>query len=432
VRRRLAGGEVVLAEHHAVPMVHLIYLICAVPAGAQHDPSGKAGLASLVPSLLREGTAHRSASRIIEETEDRGADILGSVDWEVGALALELLASDLDFGLELLVDLVTFPTFPEAEVERALRRQAGRLRQQQSQPVNLAHLWLLRSVFQDGVYSRSLFGTASSLERIQRQDLVAFQRAHFRPADTVWVAVGSFVTAQLARRLEGMLPGETTAAAAPEPVSPDLQPPPAKGRRVCLVDLPRAVQTELRLGLPGLPRTDPDFVGVLVASGILSQRLTASLRERRGASYAVRAGLEARRGPGPFGVTTALPHEHAAGAVDEILEAVDRLCQDVVAEAELDEARNDLAGAFLRSLVTSQGLAERLRTMAVDGLADDHFERYLETLDQLTPEDVLRVAGRHLQSDRLSVVAAGPAAVLRQPLGGYGELTEVRSATPPA
>ncbi|MEM8962669.1 MAG: pitrilysin family protein [Acidobacteriota bacterium] len=429
VRRRLAGGgQLLLAENHVVPMVHLI---CAMPAGGQHDPDGKAGLATLTTQLLREGTTRRDIAWLARELEGRGADLLPRVDWEVGSLAIEALSTDLEMVVDTLVDLVTAPVFPAAAVEGITRRQIAKLRQHRWQPRNLANHWLLRGVFDGTVYDRSLFGDETSLGSIGRGDLIAFHRAHYRPADAVWVMVGGFSIEEWDRRLASRLPRDDRPSRGDQPYieSPARAVTPDRGRRVMLVASSRARQTELRLGLPGLPRTDPDFTALRLVAEILGQRLDRILRERQGATYGVRVGVEGRRGPGPFGISLALPHERVNGAIRTICDEVDRMGREPVDHAELDEARHGVIGSYLRSLVTIQGLARRLERQAVDQLPDDHDRRWLDRLTQLGRDALQQVAARHVDAERLSIVAVGPTQILHPTLMSHGEVDVIRPAT---
>ena len=71
---------------------------------------------------------------------------------------------------------------------------------------------------------------------------------------------------------------------------------------VRVVHRPGAVQTEIRIGHPGLPRRIPDFHALSVMGAILgglfNSRLNMKLREEKGYTYGASAGFDLRRAAG--------------------------------------------------------------------------------------------------------------------------------------
>src|SRR5690606_9592448 len=133
------------------------------------------------------------------------------------------------------------------------------------------------------------------------------------------------------------------AGPAPEPVVVSAAAA-SEARRVVIVDRPGAVQSELRVGHVGVPRSTPDFFPLLVMNTILggafTSRLNLNLREKQGFTYGVSSGFAMRRSAGPFLVSTAVQTEVTAAAVTEILREVEGIRAEPVRPAELEDARN--------------------------------------------------------------------------------------------
>ncbi len=364
-RFRLGNGfEVLLVEDHTVP---LVFLNCVFPAGAHFDPPGLEGLALLTIPLLREGTERRTANQISEQAEDLGADIISNVDWDSGSLAVEFLAKDMEFGTDLLFDLLTAPTFPLAAVENYKRRHIARLTQQQWQPSDLADDWFARLVYADTIYGRPLLGNAASLNKVSRDDLVDFHRAHFHMKRTIVIGVGSFHVEKLGRLLESIYPATNDLGIIESPV---IVAPLLSTTKIYLIDIPDAVQTEMRLGHAGLPRSHPEFARVQLLTTILGSRLNLSLRESKGYTYFVRTRFLARSGPAPFIVSASVENSHVNTAVCEIVEEIARLQEEPVSEAELVDAKNLLIGSFLRSFQSNYEMAEQLKKLVVNEIIE--------------------------------------------------------------
>lgn len=421
-RLRLGGGlRVVLAENHATPLVQLH---AALPSGVRFEPAGGEGLAALTMSALREGTERRDAAQINDAAEDLGADILTHADWDMSSAVIELLSSDLPFGVGLLFEMLSSPSFPGAAVEALRRRQLARLRQQSSAPADIADHWFARALYGEAAYGRPLLGRRSSLQGIGRAALSDFHRAHFGLPGMVLVAVGGFRAEQLACVLESNSEG-CSRAAPPEP--PAIEPPRIGVTRAFLLDLPHAAQTELRMGHVGVARGHPEFASLQLLSAVLGRRLKRSLREGQGHAYQLRCRFISRSCAGPFAVSAGVGNEHVGEAVREIAREMEGLRHVPVTGAELDAARNYLTGVYLRSFQPGYEFVTQLKLLAVQDLPADHFASYLEALAGADAERLLRLARRHLYPRALVVVAAGPAALLRTQLADCPELIEIEA-----
>ena len=80
-------------------------------------------------------------------------------------------------------------------------------------------------------------------------------------------------------------------------------------------------------------------------------------------------------------------------------------------------------GVFPYSLQTVGDVSRRLETMVVFGLPDDYYTHYLERIAATTREEVQEVARRHLDPERLAIVAVGPAEILEPQFEGLGPVT---------
>lgn len=421
-RTRLGNGLTVLAAR--LPGVPLVSLELVVPAGGQFDPEGRAGLATLTASLVDEGTARRGAMEIASTVERLGGYLSTGADWDVAYLATGLLAPNLVAGFELLAEVATDPTFPEAEVERLRRQRLAELLRRGHDPSSLADDRLSRVVYDGTVYANPLVGSEESVAAIDRELVLGFYRRQYSLNGSALIAVGDFDPEELLREVEAALGGLDAGEAPPQP---EVRPAPLSGITVQVLDRPGAAQTELRLGHLGVTRTDPDYIPLVVMNTILggkfTSRINMNLRERHGYTYGASSRFVGRLGPGPFVAGAAVATESAGAAAREILAEIRLIRQELIEPAELEETQSYLAGVFPYTVQTIGDLAKRLEVLAVYGLPDDYFDRYIERLGTVTREEILDVAQRHLDPDHMAVVAVGPADVLLPQFEGIGPVT---------
>ena len=131
-RETLANGAVVyLAPKTGLPLVNFRVM---VKGGQEAEPAGLAGVSAMTVGLLRRGTAQWTGEQFAEDLDGLGGTFVGRPDRQAIAISAEFLAKDFDRGLALVSDAVLHPTFPEAEVRKALARAADGLKTVKDNP----------------------------------------------------------------------------------------------------------------------------------------------------------------------------------------------------------------------------------------------------------------------------------------------------------
>jgi zinc protease len=421
LRQTLANGlEVLAARLDDVP---LLSLELVTPGGGLHDPRGKEGLAAFTAGVIDEGTRRRNALEIAAFVERLGGSFGAGIDWDEGYLATGLLAEHLSAGLELIAEVATEPTFPEAEIERLRKQRLTEIVRRRQDPGLLAEDRLAAVLYEGTAYDHPLHGHPETVAALTRDDLVAFYRSCYTLHGSRLIAVGDLDPEAIVREAEarfaGLPPGP--------PPRPEIRPVPLPGLQVYVVDRPGGAQTELRLGHVGVPRTDPDYIPLIVLNtlvgGKFTSRINLNLRERHAYTYGASSRLSPRLGPGPFVVDVAVATASAGAAAVETLGELRRIREELVEPHELEETVSYVRGVFPYTFQGASDLARRLETLAVYGLPNDYYERYMERLPTITREELRTVAQRHFHPDHMAVVAVGPAEALVPQLETLGPVT---------
>lgn len=419
-RRRLDNGlEVLVAETHAFPVATLDLIL---PSGALAETEERAGTASLAAGLLESGAGDRDAAQIAEAVDALGLAFESGTSWDTTLAGFTALTSRLEAGMQILADLVMRPTFPEREVERIRGERLAALAQRRADPSSVADELVTCYTFPHGhPFGRRLAGTASTMPGLERADVQAFHDAYYVPQGAWLCAAGDVTADQVAELAERIFGGWR--GAPPPPRVPET---PARFDRttILLADRPGSVQSEVRVGHVGIPRTADDFFAATVMNailgGVFGSRLNLNLRERLGYTYGASSSWGLRKLPGTFSITSAIQSDRTAHAVSEMLRDMRELQETLAPAEEVADAAGFLAGIFPLQQQTTDGLAGRLSTLAVYGFPDDYFDHYREGLLAVTPQDVREAARRRLMPDRAAVVVVGDASELRGPLEALG------------
>jgi len=400
-RFALPNGIVVLvAERPGLPIVTLRV---GVGAGAVLDPPDRPGLANLTALLLTRGTATRTGPEIDRAIEFVGGSLEGDGGRDASGLALSVLRKDLRLGLDLLADVLTRPSFPEAEVERKREEVRASIRRAEEDPGTVAGRLFRRLIFPGHPYGEPVDGTEESLGRITRDDVVAFYRAAYRPESTIVAVAGDVTVAEVRAELAVRLGGWTVAA--PAPASPGPAPVGAPARTE-LVQRDLTQATAL-LGLATVTRPHPDHYPLLLAGHVFgggsSSRLYVRVREERGLAYSI----DATHAPARHGAMLLVELQSENARVREVLalvrEELARLRRERVAEEELARAKAYLVGSFPLRMDSSGEVASLLLAIEQLGLGLDYPTRYRRAIEAVTADDVLRAARRHWDPDGMSL-----------------------------
>ncbi len=422
------GVELLMAP---LPGRGLIQLDLICPGGAQHETAPEAGLATLTASLLDEGTSSASAMDIAGRLEGIGGALATSADWDAIYLSAGVPADHGERALEVLAELASDASFPDAEIARLRRQRRAELRRRSAQPAFQAALQLATAIYGDGAYGHSLLGTDTSITNLDRQRIVRFARRHVAPEGATLVAVGDFEPETFAAHCSRLLARWQVVESPGAPPAPR----PTGDRRIWIVDRPGSMQTELRCGQAGIPRRHADFAPLQVLNSILggkfTSRLNLSLRERHAVTYGAYSRITGRSGPGPIVLGAAVANEAAGLALGEMLTELNRLREAPVLEEELADARDYLLGVFPYELQTVGGISRRLETLAVHGLPDDYFADYLARVEAVSATELLDCARALLRPEETAAVAVGPAAELQPQLEPYGDVRVIAAKAVP-
>jgi zinc protease len=257
----------------------------------------------------------------------------------------------------------------------------------------------------------------------KREDLQAVYREFYTPENGLLLLVGDFDAQEMLKTAEKVYGGWTgkkpEAKAAAAPANP-------RGRRVYLVHVPGAVQTQVLAGCHAITRKHPDWIKLGLTNslygGAFNSRLVMNIREDKGYTYSPRSGVNALRQHGYFSVSAAVRNDVVAASLTEMFYEMDKLRSVPVPEPELADAQNYLSGVFSMGLATQDGLLSQFSTVALNELPDDYLETYRQKVRALTPEDLLETARKYLDSANMQIVVVGDRAQIESQAALFGEL----------
>ena len=419
-KARLSNGlEVVLAESHTIPKFHgELFFRSGNAAFADRSP----GLAEMTATVVRTGTAKRASRQIEEDLRRMGADLSTNAGSDTSAISFAGLSEFAEPLLTLVNELAREASFPDAEFERERRQKLEEVKLERTQPGFLASERLRKVLFGGHPYAQ-VSPSEAQVSAYHRDDLQAVYRDSYTPENGLLLLVGDFEPQEMLRTIEkvfgawrGKRP-ETKSFAAPASL---------RGRRLYLVHVAGAVQTQILAGCHAITRKHPDWIQLGLTNslygGAFNSRLVMNIREDKGYTYSPRSVVTALRQHGYFSVSAAVRNEVVAASLTEIFYEMDKLRSLPVPETELADAQNYLSGVFSMGLATQDGLLTQFSTVALNELPDDYLETYRAKVRSVTSSDLLATARKYLDSANMQIVVVGDRSQIESQAALFGDL----------
>ena len=373
-------------------------------AGSLREKRSHAGLVHLVASVMTKGTRNLNALEIAEQIESIGASLGADGSTDYFGLSLKTVTADFVPMLELLAEIIRFPTFPVSEVELERKITIQSIRSQKEQSFSVAFSQLRDSIYDHHPYGVSILGTEESVASLTSEDLQEFHQTYFRPDKLIISLAGNISTAKAQELITSVfgdweIPQEKNSATRSIPLT--TQPT----EETIIQDTQQSI---VMLGYKGVSINDPAYVVLKLISTYLgnglSSRLFVELREKRGLAYDVSAFFPTRLDIAPFVVYMGTAPTNTQIALDGLSSEVTRLSTTKLTDAELQNAKNKFLGQYALGKQTNGEIAQTYGWYEALGLGIDFDRELPEKIAQITAEQIQQVAQTYLQNPYISIV----------------------------
>lgn len=422
------GMTLLLLEHAVVPMVSVELW---VRAGAVEDPADKAGLSALTAEALRKGAGDRGAAEFAEAVDFLGAQFGTSVNQDRVRISMNLLARDMETGMDLLADAVLRPAFDGDEIEKLRSQMAESIVQAKDNPRNVLGDYHAANLYGDHPYGSPVDGTETSLEKLSRGDVERFHRDYYGADRMILTVAGDIdageVRSMVEARFGDLKPAKEKAKAVPPPA-------PAEGNRVRLVNKTDTPQTWFRIGCLGPAFDHPDYAAAEVVRTVFGGRFTSwlnnKLRIETGLTYGASYQFNPWAQPGPAYISSFTATETTGDALKLAMEQLDRLHTEGIGAEDLASAKAYMKGQSPYDYETAADLAGALTQLEYYGVSRDRLDSLFRAIDDVTVEDCRAAIQKYFQRENLVITAIGVEAEVKDVLAEYGELTVRENSEP--
>jgi zinc protease len=402
----LANGlNVIWIPDNTLPYISMQVMI---KSGSSQDPIGKEGLASFSGQMLSKGTVKRTANKISDDLEQIGTGFSVEVQPDYSLASTSALSFHRDNILKQFTEILMTPTFPVREIERQRKLTLGAFRKMADSPEDFAESLMPRFVFGDHPYGHEPSGTAKSIGKLTRADLLKFYRENFNPGNAVVAIVGQYDEAWKKKAIDELSAWKSVPTNLREvPAFPDWS-----GAQLMLVDRSDLKQAQVQIAFRGVPRNIEEFLEVRAAIKLLGEsqgsRLFEEIREKRGLTYNISAWFAPRVQAGPMGIYTSTRLDKVAEIITETLNVYRNFVANGVTEAEVKDVKAMMRGQFPRTFETPEALATQLLFLNRYGIGVEYLSGYFTNLDRISKSSIDSAIRKYFDSNNLKILVHAP------------------------
>ena len=395
------GLKILIVENHKLPRVSYNLTI-------DRDPiieGDKAGVTSLLGSMLGNGTTNISKDDFNEEVDFLGARLSFGFS---GGFASSLTKYS-DRILQLLADAAMNPLLTSEEFSKEKDKLLEGLKSQ-AKSVDAVAGRVGGALSYGAEHPYGEFVTEETVNSVSFEDIQSYFTKYFGPNDAYLVVIGDVNTKEVYKRIKKYF-GKWKKASDISSFVPEANQN-VEALEINFVDMPNAVQSNISItSNVKLKMSDPDYHAVLIANKIFgggfNSYLNMNLREANGWTYGARSSVGTDKYISRFSAGAAVRNAVTDSAIVETIKEIKRFQSEPVEASALANAKAKYVGDFVLALERPSTIAQYAISTKINELPEDFYATYLEKINAVSIEDVQRVANKYFTADNARFIVVG-------------------------
>lgn len=360
------------------------------------------GQSQFTAGSLNKGTGTMTSYEIASIFDQYGAYLEIAPGFDFVTIATYTLRKWIGELLDVFIDILSRPTFPEKEVSQLKEISLENLKVNQEKVQYLASKHFRKLVFGPA----HPYGTEVDEQDIRkiRAGLLSDFHGKFFLRPSAWLVgnIDDRVTRLVQTKLESFdgvaLAGKEAIFEVPRP-------------SVFHLERAGAVQSSIRMGRVMPTRESAEYPQIQFVNhllgGYFGSRLMTSLREEQGLTYGIHSSIHTFRNAAFLSISTEVNKDKLEIALQAIRAELEKLITEPVPREELETARNHFVGSFLTEINTAFAHADKQKNIVLYGLTSDYYRQLLERVGRMSGEEVMQTARTYFDPEVFSTVTVG-------------------------
>ena len=400
------GLTIITLEDRSAPVAS-VQAWCGTGSVDEDEHLG-AGLSHILEHMLFKGTRTRAASEIAQAIQDTGGYINAYTSFDRTVYWIDVPRAGVPVALDVLFDAMMNSTLPPDEYlkeQEVIRREFA---MSTDDPDRMQGQLLFGTAYQRHPYRLPVIGLLEIFNQLTQEDVMRYYKARYVPNNLTFIVVGDVDAEAAYQQLQTLFADYPAKSIKPVFVPEE---PPQLGERVAHQEFATEL-TRLSLAwhIPGI--THPDVPALDLLAAILgdgrSSRLYRRVREEAELAFGIAAYSYTPGDPGLLGIDATVDPSKREATQNLALQIVEEIKQMGVTAAELARAQKTSLTHHLGTLTTMRGQASDLGSNWFLTRNLNFTRDYLAAVQQVSLEDIQRVACRYLTPDNRTIVSLYP------------------------
>ena len=401
------GLKILGIEHHELPLVRFSMTL---QGGMLLDKMDKIGVANLMTDIMMEGTKNKTPVELEEAIDELGSGISMRTTKTSIVIQANMLASKFEKTYALFEEILLEPRWDEKEFARIKEETIETINRQKANPSAIASQVFSKLTYgKNHIMANSPLGQTETVAEITMDDQKKYYKNFFSPGVAHMVIVGDITKDQAMKAFQSL--EKKWANKAVEIPRYD-NPAELTKSALYFVDMPKAKQSQIRIGYLSIAATDPDYYPAYVMNyklgGSFNGNLNLILREEKGYTYGARSGFSGSLYPGPFSASAAVRSNSTFDSVKIFKDEMTRY-RTTISNEDLQFTKNALIQSNARKFETLGDLSGMLNTIATYNRPFDYVKQRAVIVRNVTPEKHNRLARKYINPKKMIYLVVGDA-----------------------
>ncbi|MFM7193659.1 MAG: M16 family metallopeptidase [Bacteroidota bacterium] len=400
--------HVIGSENRELP---LVTISISIPGGhlLEAADTSRIGLSRMVAAMLNEDTQKHTAEQMQLELQKIGSSVNVSSGLDAMTFSVQSLTKNLDRTLALLQERMLEPKFTQDAFNRIQKQSVEGFKQRKAQPAAIASDIYNRLTFGDNIIGLSQAGTERTVKRLTLADVEKYYATNMTAKGVNVVVVGAVTREEILPKLDFLkkLPAKDIKLPSVNNF------PSVNTSRIFVVDVPKAAQSEFRVGAAtGLKY---DATGEYYKAGLMNyplggafnSRINLNLREDKGWTYGAQSRFSGDKYSGDFSFSSGIRANATDSALTEVMKELTGYATTGIRADELAFMKQAIGQRDALRYETGFQKAGFIRNILYYGLPDDFTRQQAKILNSLTAEEVNKLSAKWIRPDKLNILVVG-------------------------
>lgn len=382
------------------------YCALSIKCGTRDEAGYHAGIAHFTEHTIFKGTEHRSAYIINSYLDKLGGELNAFTTKEEIVIHATVLKEDLGKAANLLFELATCPTFPEQEIQTEKSVVIDEIQSYKDSPSEDIYDRFEEMIFKGHPLSGNILGTAMSVRKISREELLKFVKDKFQPCRMAFTVVADIDEKRMEKDI-CKLAEKFFGTDVPESTDP-VKPATFTAEKFDKTISKRNHQANCVIGAlaPSLYQERERLATVLLCNILggpaTNSILNSVLREKNGWVYGVECGYTQFIDTGLVAITLGCDKANLEKCFKAIEKEIVKLQAEPLSERKLKAAKKQLLGqiAISGDNGETQCLSMGKSLLAYGKISGSKDNKAM--VDAITAEDIQEMAQKIFDKDRIS------------------------------